>query len=59
MRNDFWIGRDSAAMTPPFMLTRKGPATEGERATLVVPGLPPPPGRREPGEPNAWKGRGR
>jgi hypothetical protein len=33
-----------AAMTPPFMLPDKGPATEGERAALRIP-LPPLPGR--------------
>jgi len=59
MRDDFWIGRHRAAMTPPFMLPREGPATEGERAALVLPDRLPPPRRRQPGEPDRWAGRGR
>ena len=30
-----------AAMTPPFMLPRKGPATQGERAALRLPAARP------------------
>lgn len=33
-----------AAMTPPFMLPRKEPGTEGERALLHLPARSPPPG---------------
>lgn len=36
-----------AAMTPPFMLPRTGPATQSERALLHLPPRPLPPG--EPG----------
>jgi len=32
-----------AAMTPPFMLPRKGPATQGERAALRLPACKPSP----------------
>lgn len=32
-----------AAMTPPFMLPRKGPATQGERAVLRLPAARPSP----------------
>lgn len=32
-----------AAMTPPFMLPRKGPATQGERAALRLPTSRPAP----------------
>jgi hypothetical protein len=34
-----------AAMTPPFMLARKGPATRGEHALLHLPARSPPPGK--------------
>jgi hypothetical protein len=36
-------GRDrlEAAMTPAFMIPRKGPATEGERAALHLPQVRP------------------
>jgi len=33
-----------AATTPAFMLPRKGPATQGERAALKLPARLPPPG---------------
>ncbi|HEV2817154.1 MAG TPA: hypothetical protein VGW40_08040 [Allosphingosinicella sp.] len=36
---------------PPFMLPRKGPATQGERALLHLPTRSPPPPRATPGEP--------
>jgi hypothetical protein len=36
-----------AAMTPPFMLPRKGPATQGERTALRLPACKPSP--RGPG----------
>ena len=34
-----------AAMTPPFMLPRKEPATQGERALLHLPARSPPPAK--------------
>ena len=40
-----------AAVTPPFMLPRQGPATTGERAALHLPA--PPRGRTAPDEPKA------
>ena len=50
MHDDLWIHRDRAAMTSPFMLLRRRPATEGERFALLRPSrLPPlrPPESRE------------
>jgi hypothetical protein len=37
-----------AAMTPPFMLPREGPATTGERAALHLPAGAPPRPRGKP-----------
>jgi hypothetical protein len=62
MRDDFWIGRHGAAMTPAFMLPRKRPSTGGERDALFLPVRRPPPGRAEPDEadePDRLNGRGR
>jgi hypothetical protein len=47
-----------AAMSPPFMLPRKKPATEGEGILLRPPGRLPPPRRRGSGEPDAAAARG-
>ena len=50
--------RRPAAITPAFMLPRKGPVTAGERAALVLP-APPPPRRPRPGPTDASRGGGR
>jgi len=59
MQDDFRTGRHRAAMTPPFMLQRRWPATAGERSALLSPARLPPPRRGEQGEPDARTGRGR
>jgi hypothetical protein len=51
MGKDNWIGRKRAAVTPPFMLPRKEPATPGERAVLRLPAQLLPRPRRAPDEP--------
>jgi hypothetical protein len=40
-----------AALTPPFMLPGKGPATIGERAVLHLPACAPPHSRGKPDKP--------
>lgn len=59
MRNHHRRDHIDAATIPPFMLPRKWPATEGERAALFLPGRLLPSSRRGPDEPDDGMGRGR
>jgi hypothetical protein len=45
-----------ADLTPPFMIPRKQPATEGEGIALRPPVCSPPPWWHEPGEPDGLAG---